>query len=110
MAQPGKPSTAHQYGPNDVCYWCDMYKRNVLALSHVCTPVREFMSDANIKDVVTAKKQLALAYGRVESMRLLELFEQEKLRVKEEQIAEELAARNANGEGRKKPYYGVRNG
>jgi len=110
MAKPGQQSKAHEYNYRDVCYWCDMYKNNVEALSHECTSVREFVSDSNAKDVVTAKKNLSIGFGKVESLRMLEMFETEKLRVKEEKVHEELILKKKNGLGRQKPFYGVVHG
>jgi hypothetical protein len=37
----GKQSEAHEYGENDQCIHCDMFRVNVERLSHVCTPERE---------------------------------------------------------------------
>jgi hypothetical protein len=45
MAQRGKPSTAHEYDKNLQCLYCGMHKANVEAMSHVCTPERERLSD-----------------------------------------------------------------
>jgi len=46
MAQRGKPSTAHEYDKSGACIYCGMYKNNVDALSHTCTPQRESEADA----------------------------------------------------------------
>jgi len=46
MAQRGKPSTAHEYDKNQQCIHCGMHKANVESMSHVCTPEREKISDA----------------------------------------------------------------
>lgn len=44
MAERGRPSTAHEYDEKDQCIHCGMYRVNVEALSHVCTPEREAAS------------------------------------------------------------------
>jgi hypothetical protein len=46
MAKRGKPSVAHEYDDNGQCIHCGMYKANVEAMSHVCTPEREAEMDA----------------------------------------------------------------
>jgi hypothetical protein len=46
MAQRGKPSVAHEYGKNDACIHCAMYRVNVERSSHVCKPWRENQVDA----------------------------------------------------------------
>ena len=46
MAQRGKPSTAHRIDPRTgQCIYCHMHKVNIEMLSHVCTPLREKLSD-----------------------------------------------------------------
>jgi hypothetical protein len=87
-----------------------MCKSNVEALSHVCTPVRELVADGGAKDILAAKKNLAVAFGKIESLRLLEMFEQEKLRVKQEKVMEEMNLKKKNGVGRQRNFYGVVHG
>lgn len=49
MSQRGKPSTAHTFHvKTQQCIYCGMYKSNVEAMSHVCTPTREAWEDARI--------------------------------------------------------------
>lgn len=69
MAQRYQKSIAHQYNDCNVCIWCGMYKRNVLALSHVCTPMREFFVDARTADAEKRRQEYFLAHGTVETIR-----------------------------------------
>jgi hypothetical protein len=49
MARRGHPSTAHEYRADGSCIHCGMYRVNVEAMSHVCTPEREAEQDAKEK-------------------------------------------------------------
>ena len=49
MAQRGKPSTAHEYDKSGACIHCGMYKTNVDAMAHVCTPKREAEEDRKVE-------------------------------------------------------------
>ena len=45
----GRQSEAHEYDTMGQCIHCQMYRVNVLTLSHVCTPEREKLIDEQYK-------------------------------------------------------------
>jgi hypothetical protein len=52
MSKRGQPSRAHQYGNRDCCIYCGMYRVNVEAMSHECTPQREQYEDRRLGEEV----------------------------------------------------------
>lgn len=58
MSLRGKPSTAHTFHlKTGQCIYCDMYKSNVEALSHECTPQREALEDARMAKLKGLEKE-----------------------------------------------------
>ena len=57
MSQPGKPSTAHEYGKGDQCIHCGTHRVNVERLKLECTWAREHATDE-------AAKQQAVKRGK----------------------------------------------
>jgi hypothetical protein len=55
MYHAGKQSEAHEYDERSQCIHCGMYKSNVEALSHVCTPAREEMIDRKYREAVNGE-------------------------------------------------------
>lgn len=44
----GQPSIGHEYNERGECIHCGMYRNNVEAMNHVCTPSREKWSDEQL--------------------------------------------------------------